>query len=68
VTIADRYARLAFAAACRSHEADVIKFWYDTMMDHEADMAHPHCLLEGIDEPRAWFADPDHQRDDAGDA
>ena len=40
VTIADRYARLAFAAACRSHEADVIKFWYDTMMDHEADMAH----------------------------
>ena len=40
LTIADRYQRLAFAAACRVHEQAVIDFWFNTMMSNGADMVH----------------------------
>ena len=38
--MAERHARLAFAAECARHKDEVISFWFTTMMNPQADMAH----------------------------
>jgi hypothetical protein len=40
LTMAERHARLAFAAECARHKDEVISFWFKTMMDQKADMSH----------------------------
>ena len=40
LTMAERHARLAFAAERARHKDAVVEFWFKTMMDKEADMSH----------------------------
>jgi hypothetical protein len=40
LTMAERHARLAFAAECARHKDAVVEFWFKTMMDPKADMSH----------------------------
>ena len=40
LTMAERHARLAFAAECARHKDAVVEFWFKTMMDKKADRSH----------------------------
>ena len=40
LTMAERHARLAFAADCARHKDAVVEFWVKTMLDEKADMSH----------------------------
>jgi hypothetical protein len=40
MTMAERHARLAFAAECARHKDGVVEFWFKTMMDKTADISH----------------------------